>query len=167
MALCWARIKGCFSVCLAWIRGFFSVFWAWIRTTTNGEENRPVGERKPMLSESNKKFPELVGKQWYRGDISNDDADRYLDEIDSQGHDGSYIVYDNPVTTGQYILLVYYRSDKLRWKIQLVKGMYILGEDGSEVNRYKTVKELIKAHRGVLGKPIETEEGGIVTLRKM
>ena len=140
-------------------------------------------EREPQsqLSKSNEKCPEvahdvvkdnakneLVGKKWYRGSICNKEADRYLDRV-SQGHNGSYIVYDNPLTSGQYILLVYHKSERLRWKIQQspTDDMYILGDDGPEVNRYKTVKELIKAHRGVMGKPIETEKGGIVTLRKM
>ena len=151
--------------------------------STNGED--PAEGRRLLSSESNNDSPpvtpvvtrvesanveqfELTGKKWYRGNISNDDADRYLDEV-SKGGDGSYIVYDNRKTKGQYILLVYYKGDKLRWKIQRCSndGMYILGDEDPEVNRYKTVKELIKAHRGVMGKPIQTEKGGVVTLRKM
>ncbi len=158
-------------------------------TPVNSAKNEQSGTKwyakkpaEPQLSKSNEKCPvvarvvvkdsaknELVDKEWYRGSISNKEADSYLDEV-SQGHaDGSYIVYDNPVTSGQYILLVYYKSEMLRWKIQKcpTDDMYILGDDGPEVNRYKTVKELIKAHRGMMGKPIETEKGGIVTLRKM
>ncbi len=154
------------------------------RSSKKWYAKKPAKEREPQsqLSKSNEKYPvvarvvvkdgaknELVDKEWYRGSISNKEADSYLDEV-SQGHaDGSYIVYDNPVTSGQYILLVYYKSEMLRWKIQRrqTDDMYILGDDGPEVNRYRTVKELIKAHRGVMGKPIETEKGGIVTLRKM
>ena len=65
-------------------------------------------------------------------------------------------------------MLVYYKEKTLQWKIQRMPsdGMYILGEDGLRVTRYKTVKKLIKAHRGVMGRPIKLQGGGVVTLSK-
>ena len=110
---------------------------------------------------------EPTGKRWYHGKISNDEADNRI-RYGAGGTDGSYIVYDNPYRNGQYILLVYYRGQLLRWKIRRRRsdGMYFLGEEGEGVAKYKTVRELIHAHRGVTGKPIKMGDGGVLRLSK-
>ena len=106
-------------------------------------------------------------KKWYHGKISNDEADFRL-RMGAGGTDGSYLVYDNPRRRGQYILLVYHDRQLLRWKItrRTRDGKYILGEDGPGVVGYSSVRELIKAHRGITGKPIKMQNGGVLTLSK-
>ena len=113
-------------------------------------------------------------KKWYHGKISHDEAEARLRE-GAGGNDGSYLVYDNPNKL-EFILLVYYKGNLLRWKIWnrqvnetgiSMQDDFILGEDGGPgVTGYKTVRELIKAHRGVSGKPIKLENGETVTLSK-
>ena len=110
---------------------------------------------------------EPTDKKWYHGQISNQDADFRL-RSGAGENDGSYLVYDNPIVRGQYVLLVYHKGDLLRWKIRTTRPdeMYILGNDGPGVVKYKTIRELIKAHRGITGKPIKIESGGALTLSK-
>jgi hypothetical protein len=108
-------------------------------------------------------FPEIIGaplgKLWYHGDISDDEAEqRMMNRVAKQ--DGIYLVYDfrsqtgtNPVP-GNYYLLVFYRGELYRWKISIRKdGRFILGEVNTRmVESYASVKELIKAHRGITAK---------------
>ena len=104
-------------------------------------------------------------KKWYHGAITNDEAETRLKIAQN---DGSYIVYDNPRKKGQYILFVYYKRNLHRWKISIRRSdnKYILGNDGVGVTGYDTVRELIKDHRGIRGKPIKLERGGVLTLSK-
>ena len=104
-------------------------------------------------------------KKWYHGAITNVEAETRLKIAQN---DGSYIVYDNPQKKGQYILLVYYKRNLYRWKISRRRSdkKYILGNDGEGVTGYDTVPKLIKAHRGIRGKPIKLEHGGVLKLSK-
>ena len=111
--------------------------------------------------------------RWYHGCVSYSEAKHRL--IKGAGNnDGSYLVFDDP--DGQHILLVYYKGETLRWRItkhDAANGvMYMLGENvakdssATAAARYKTIRELIKAHRGVTGKPIMLKNGKTVTLSK-
>lgn len=106
-------------------------------------------------------------KKWYHGRISDEEADFRL-KVGADGHDGSYLVYDNPRKRGDYVLLVVHEQRLFRWKISKRKtdSKYILGMDGSGVIGHDTVKDLIHHHRGVRGKPIKLEDGGVLTLSK-
>ena len=130
------------------------------------------GTSEPVSQDQHQKAAEnnaeLENKPWYHGAIDNKTADSRLQE-GADGKDGAYLLYDDPLRRGQYKLLVYYKGDTLRWKIQLshsAGGKYILGEYGPGVTGYATVKDLIKAHRGVSGRPIRIQSGGAVTLSK-
>ena len=106
-------------------------------------------------------------KKWYHGRISDEEADFRL-KVGADGHDGSYLVYDNPRKRGEYVLLVVHEGRLFRWKISKRKtdGKYILGVDGPGVIGHHTVKDLIHHHRGIRGKPIKLEDGGVLTLSK-
>lgn len=119
---------------------------------------------------------ELNDKLWYHGDITTQEAKARMYE-GGTGINGSYLVYNHPQEYGSYILLVYHEGEILRWKILEIisQGLddsseeisYVLGEDSSPgVIKYKAVKELIKAHRGVLGRPIKMDDGRLITLSK-
>ena len=114
--------------------------------------------------------PQIIGaptaKQWYHGQITNDEAEERLKE--SGKEDGNYLVYDfyneaGPVY-GEYKLLVYYDEGKVyRRKISRRQddGRFILGEDNTRmVETYASVRELIKAHRGIRGKPLTRLDDG-------
>ena len=109
----------------------------------------------------------LGEKRWYHGKISHREAEARLRE-GAGGNDGSYLVYDNPNEKG-FILLVYYKGDLVQRKIRNrqpgsnMSDSFILGDGGPG---YKTVRKLIKAHRGVFGRPIMLESGETVTLSK-
>ena len=106
-------------------------------------------------------------KKWYHGDISDQEATERLMN-GANIINGSYLVYNNPSQKEQLILLVYYKGEGVRWKIQNTKeGKVILGEDGPDVPKYKDVKELIKDHRGINGKSIKMESGEVVTLSRL
>ena len=134
-----------------------------------------LDETRPLLNEPiPPKFEKVqdvegapVDKSWYHGKITNDEAD-YRIRVGARGHNGSYLVYDNPYKRGEYILIVYYQRKNHRWKISRRKsdGQYILGEDGPGVIGYDSVKDLIHHHRGVTGKPIKLQGGGVMTLSK-
>ena len=75
--------------------------------------------------------------------------------------DGNYLVYDfydeNGPAYGNYILLVFCGGKLYPWKISRRQqdGRFILGEDNIEiVKSYASVRELIKAHRGITGKKL-------------
>lgn len=106
-------------------------------------------------------------KSWYHGNITNDEADYRL-KAGARGHNGSYLVYDNPLRKGEYILIVHYQHKNHRYKISRRKrdGQYILGQDGPGVVGHDSVRDLIHHHRGVTGKPIKLEGGGVMTLSK-
>ena len=108
-----------------------------------------------------------VDRSWYHGKITNDEAD-YRIKAGARGHNGSYLVYDNPRKRGEYILIVYYKRKNHRWEISRRKsdGKYILGRDGPGVIGHDSVRDLIHNHRGLTGKPIKLEGGGVMTLSK-
>ena len=114
--------------------------------------------------------PQVIGaptaKQWYHGKITNDEAEERLKE--SAREDGNYLVYDfyneaGPVH-GEYKLIVYYDKGKVyRRKISRRQedGRFIFGEDNTRmVESYASVRELIKAHRGIRGKPLTRLDDG-------
>ena len=106
-------------------------------------------------------------KTWYHNSISDQEANERLMN-GAKGVNGSYLVYNNPSQRKQLILLVYHKGEGVRWKIQNTQeGMFILGDDGPDVPKYKNVRELIKDHRGISGKPIKMANGEVVTLSKL
>ena len=106
-------------------------------------------------------------KKWYHGGISHREAEYRLRSSSPSVEDGTYLVYDNPMKRGEYVLLVYNKGSFYKWKIirRPSDGQYVLGEDGPGVKTYESVRELIKHHRGVTGKHIKLEHGGTVRLR--
>lgn len=107
----------------------------------------------------------LSGKKWYHGGISNNTADARLDKAAS-GNNGSYLVYDNPnkKRNAPFLLLIYFREGHIRLTISEINGKYFLGDEVGE--KYQTVRELIKYHRGIRGQPIKLSGGQLVTLSK-
>lgn len=106
-------------------------------------------------------------KKWYHAKITDEEAERRLRQ-GSGGINGSYLVYDNPNKRGQYVLLVTHKGNLHRWRIlhREADSKYILGKDGPGVEGYSSVRELIKAHRGIRGKPLKTERGISLKLSK-
>lgn len=132
------------------------------------------GQISPLLKSEEPEFQNSKNiegapndKKWYHACISDEEAERRL-RVGSGGNNGSYVVYDNPRKRGQYILLVINNNKFYRWKISLrtSDNRYILGDDGPGVVGYASVRELIKSHRGVRGKPLKTNEGKTMTLSK-
>lgn len=118
--------------------------------------------------------PEIVGaptgKRWYHGNIKDDAAEQRMKSAAEQ--DGNYLVYDyytgaGPVH-GNYILLVFCGGKLYRWKISRRQyGRFILGENNTGmVESYASVRELIKAHRGITGKPLRLANGRSVKLTR-
>ena len=106
-------------------------------------------------------------RRWYFGKITHNEADRALEQ-GARGHEGSYLVYDNPRRRGEYVLLAMHNQKSYRWRISRRKhdGMYILGEDGEGVVGHKDVRDLIHHHRGITGMPIKLQHGGVMKLSK-
>ena len=104
-----------------------------------------------------------IGKKWYHGRISDDEAEYRLKSVAKR--DGDYLVYDSD-RRGEYILLVFYERKCLRWKISRKRdGRYIVGRDRPGVESYESVRMLIKHHRGLMNsKPLKLEHGGSVKL---
>lgn len=130
-------------------------------------EERPFLERRPKFENVRHVEGAPVDKKWYHGNISNDEAERRL-RIGSAGNDDSYLVYDNPRKAGEYILIVIHKSKFYRWRItrRPRDGQYILGDDLPGAEGFGSVRELVKHHRGVTGKPIKTDSGLTLTLSK-
>lgn len=106
-------------------------------------------------------------RRWYFGRISADEADRSLRQ-GARGHEGSYLVYDNPRRRGEYVLLAVHDRRPHQWRISRRESdsKYILGDDGMGVVGHASVTDLIHHHRGVKGKPIKLERGGVMKLSK-
>ena len=143
-------------------------------STSRSTENEDDLKAEPSPRQS--LIPEIVGaptaKQWYHANITNDEAEDRLRFAARE--DGNYLVYDfyneaGPVH-GEYKLLVYYDEGKVyRRKISRRRdGRFILGEDKTAmVESYASVRELIKAHRGVRGKPLaRLTDGRVVKLTR-
>ena len=110
--------------------------------------------------------------QLQSGKITNNEAEERLKYAAKE--DGNYLMYDfyteaGPIH-GEYMLLVYYDEGKVyRRKISRRQdGRFILGEDSTRmVESYASVRELIKAHRGVTGKPLaRLDDGRLVKLTR-
>ena len=161
------------AICVAFFKRLCC--FKWLRSSVNPHSYDVETERLLPGSDRNDRSDYQAttpqpDRSWYHpGEISDEEAKRRL-RSGAKGNDGAYLVYDNPQATGggQYLLLVYYRGNIYRWKIQRIasEGKYILGEDGPGVARYKSVKKLITSHRGVTGRPIRLQGGGVVTLSK-
>ena len=104
-----------------------------------------------------------IGKKWYHGGISDDEAEFRLKSVAETN--GDYLVYDSS-RRGEYILLVFYDRRCLRWRISRRRdGRYIVGRDVPGVESYESVRMLIKHHRGLMNsKPLKLEHGGTVKL---
>lgn len=142
----------------------------------DGEGSGDNGVLKPLLqsvgqSRSFEAVQEVkgapIGKKWYHGGISDDEAEFRLKSVARDN--GDYLVYDSNQLVGrrgEYVLLVFFEGKCHRWKISRRRdGMYVLGKDGPGVKSYESVRELIKHHRGLVNsKPLKLEYGGTVKL---
>ena len=137
-------------------------------------EDEETGQIRPLIGSSGPAFERVAhkkgaptDKKWYHANISNDEAERRLRSA-GRGIDGAYLVYDNPRKSGEYVLIVLKSNRVYRWKICQRKSdkQYVLGDDVPGSEGYTTVRELIKAHRGVTGKPIKTDGGLSITLNR-
>lgn len=103
-----------------------------------------------------------TGWKGYHGEISNEEAESRL-KIGASN--GIFLVYDDPVHQGQYLLAVYYNRSVHRIRIiRRSDGKYVLGEDVPGARAHRSVHGLIKHHRRPFGKPINLEGGGHVVL---
>lgn len=130
----------------------------------------------PLLGSREPKFEQVpqyiegapTDKKWYHAKITDDEAERRL-KRGAGGHNGSYLVYDNPHKRGQYVLLVTHSRKLHRWRISYRESdnQYVLGDDdGPHVVGYSSVDELVKAHRGLTGKPLKADNGATFKLSK-
>ena len=106
-----------------------------------------------------------IGEKWYHGGIVDEQAKHHLKG--SAKVNGDFLVYDAPNQHGKYILLVFYNGDCHQWRISRKRDFsYFLDKDGFEVEpeSYQSVRELIKRHRGLTGKPLMFEGGVKVKL---
>lgn len=103
-----------------------------------------------------------TGWKGYHGEISNEEAESRL-KIGASN--GIFLVYDDPVHQGQYLLAVYYNRSVHRIRIiRRSDGKYVLGEDVPGARAHRSVHGLIKHHRRPFGKAINLEGGGHVVL---
>ena len=108
-----------------------------------------------------------TGERWYHGDIIHDKAKYRLNEGDKEG---TFLVYDNPNKTGEYLLrvLVVNKHGKYRgqrehrcWRILCIQGSkWVVGEPPFVTN-HASVQDLIEHHKK---KPLLLENGGKVKL---
>ena len=111
-------------------------------------------------------------KKWYHGAIPTKIAENRL-LLGANNNNGSYLVYDDPnqEKPGHFILIVYFNGEIMKWRIsRSADGMYVLGGNAEanlqSARRYRTVRELIKEHRGLNGRPLRMLDGGSLTLSK-
>ena len=106
-------------------------------------------------------------RKWYHGKISLEKAE-YRMQTCRPGirKDGTYLVYDNPKSPGEYVLLVYYKSELRKWKIirRDEDQRYVLGNDSPGAVAHTSVRKLIEYHRGICGEPIKLQQGGSLKL---
>ena len=104
-----------------------------------------------------------TGWKGYHGAISNEQAENRL-RIKGASN-GMFLVYDDPLHQGQYLLAVYYHGEVHRVRIlRRSDGKYVLGQDVPGARAHDSVHKLIKHHRRPFGKAINLEGGGRVTL---
>ena len=107
----------------------------------------------------------LCCEPWYHGNISYTKAEQRL-KIgcgDVPNANGTYLVYDRVKAKGEYNLMVMMNGKIYRWILSRRRsdGQYAL-EDC--VIGHPTVVDLIKAHRGVTGRPFCTSDGFMIKL---
>lgn len=141
--------------------------------TAAEEYEYETGQVRPLLTTGPRfeNFNDIEGaptdKKWYHASITDHEAEKRL-RLGAAGNDNSYLVYNNPRRRGEYVLLVINGGRLHRWKInrRVYDGKYILGNDVPGVEGFGSVRELIKAHRGIRGKPIKTDSGQTLTLSR-
>ena len=77
-----------------------------------------------------------------------------------------YLVYDSPTSKRDYVLLVKVDNELHRFKIvkRRSDNQYVLGSDTQGTLGHKSVRKLIKYHRGMTGKPLILNDGRRVVL---
>ena len=117
----------------------------------------------PTLSKDELKTAddELLEKPWYFVGSMEDAMSKM--ENAKKKEDGTYLVCNNPDREGSYVMLVYYQGEIKKMEIshKPAKFVYVLGEGAKT---HDTVRQLIKHHRGVTGKPIQLGDGNKVIL---
>ena len=109
-----------------------------------------------------------TGERWYHGDISHNKAKYRLNEGDKKG---TFLVYDNPDKTGEYLLLVLVikhafgqnrgQREHHCWRISSLQGSkWVVGEPPFVTN-HASVHDLVKHH---MKKPLLLENGEKVKL---
>ena len=93
--------------------------------------------------------------RWYHGNISDDEAESRL-RRGCGGKHGTYLVYDSP--SSRDVLLIYYKPEGEIKKLG-IKTQFVL-ENNTETP-HKDVRSLIKHHRGVTGKAVKLQGGGL------
>lgn len=105
-----------------------------------------------------------VGKRWYHGDITLSEAQNRMRLAPSR-KDGTYLVYDNKFSEGNYILLVYYNEEFNKFHIRRSGAQkYVLKDFTLDPVEHDSVRKLIKHHRGITGKSIKLEHSGSIKL---
>ena len=103
--------------------------------------------------------------KWYHRDIGHQEAETRL-RSGAKGSNGTYLVYDSPSRSGEYVLLVYNRGEMHRWTIsQREDGKVTLGENIPGARAHNTVQELLHRHSGFFGKGLKLQYGQPVKLR--
>lgn len=108
-----------------------------------------------------------LGKRWYHGDITPAQAQTRMRSARVR-KDGTYLVYKNRFSPGDYILLVYYSKEyhKLHIRRRSDNRKYVLKDYTYEPVQHDSVKKLVKYHRGLLGKSIQLQQKGSVRLKE-
>ena len=109
----------------------------------------------------------LVGKKWYHGDITPSQAQARMRSARVR-KDGTYLVYKNRFSQGDYILLVYYNKEyhKIHIRRRSDNRKYVLKDFTYEPVQHDSVKKLVKYHRGILGKSIQLQHKGSIKLKE-
>ena len=120
------------------------------------DDNEDIDTPRP-----NDDTEELKKKPWYF-EGSFEEANLKMKEAKKK-EDGTYLVCNNPDRKGSYVMLVYYQGEIKKMEISRkpAKFVYVLGEGAKT---HDTVRQLIKHHRGVTGKPIQLGDGNKVIL---
>ena len=105
-----------------------------------------------------------TGWKGYHGEISHEEAEKRL-KTELGASNGVFLVYDDPLHQGHYLLAVYYNGSIHRVRIlRRQDGKYVLSEDVPGARAHRSVHGLIKHHRRPFGKAINLEGGGNVVL---
>ena len=106
-------------------------------------------------------------KRWYHGNISRTKAEMRLklgcDDVPNPN--GTYLVYDRVKAKGEYNLIVMMYGKIYRWILSRRKSDGRYAFEDCECG-HPTVVDMIKAHRGVTGKPFRTSDGFMIKLSR-